>query len=88
MKLLKFLLIFCICSGYLLSTGSSDIAIKKLIKIEGEDNQIYRCMDLTTDNSHNIYITDASVLPSNIGESPQGTIMAFASEIMARHLKG
>ncbi|RKZ37665.1 MAG: hypothetical protein DRQ49_15845 [Gammaproteobacteria bacterium] len=36
----------------------------------------------------NIYITDASVLPSNIGESPQGTIMAFASEIMARHLKG
>jgi choline dehydrogenase-like flavoprotein len=34
----------------------------------------------------NLYITDASVLPSNIGESPQGTIMAFASEIMNRHL--
>lgn len=35
----------------------------------------------------NIFITDASVLPSNIGESPQGTIMAFASEIISRHLK-
>ena len=26
----------------------------------------------------NIHVTDASVLPSNIGESPQGTIMAIA----------
>jgi len=34
----------------------------------------------------NIILTDASVLPSNIGESPQGTIMAFASEIISRHL--
>lgn len=35
---------------------------------------------------HNIYITDASILPSNIGESPQGTIMAMAHEITSRHL--
>jgi len=34
----------------------------------------------------NIYITDASILPSNIGESPQGTIMAFASRIISGHL--
>ena len=32
----------------------------------------------------NLYCVDASVLPSNIGESPQGTIMAFAHEIMDR----
>lgn len=35
----------------------------------------------------NVLITDASMLPSNIGESPQGTIMAFVHEIMSRHLK-
>lgn len=34
----------------------------------------------------NVFITDASVLPTNIGESPQGTIMAFASEIMLKHI--
>lgn len=34
----------------------------------------------------NAFIVDASVLPTNIGESPQGTIMAFAHEIMLRHL--
>jgi len=34
----------------------------------------------------NILVTDASILPSNIGESPQGTIMAFAHEIIKRHL--
>jgi len=34
----------------------------------------------------NILVTDASVLPSNIGESPQGTIMAFAHEILRRHM--
>lgn len=32
----------------------------------------------------NVFITDASVLPTNIGESPQGTIMAFSSEITSR----
>lgn len=37
-------------------------------------------------NMKNILITDASMLPSNIGESPQGTIMAFAHEIMNRHI--
>jgi choline dehydrogenase-like flavoprotein len=36
----------------------------------------------------NIFICDASVLPTNIGESPQGTIMAFAYEIILRHLNG
>jgi choline dehydrogenase-like flavoprotein len=34
----------------------------------------------------NIFVADASILPSNIGESPQGTIMAFVHEIMRRHL--
>ncbi len=34
----------------------------------------------------NVLITDASILPTNIGESPQGTIMAFSSEIISRHL--
>jgi choline dehydrogenase-like flavoprotein len=34
----------------------------------------------------NVIIADASVLPSNIGESPQGTIMAFAHEISRRYL--
>lgn len=34
----------------------------------------------------NLHICDASILPTNIGESPQGTIMAFSHEIMARHL--
>lgn len=34
----------------------------------------------------NIFLCDASILPSNIGESPQGTIMAMAHEILTRHL--
>ncbi len=34
----------------------------------------------------NVLITDASILPTNIGESPQGTVMAFSSEIISRHL--
>ena len=34
----------------------------------------------------NIYITDASILPSSIGESPQGTIMALSHEILSRHI--
>jgi choline dehydrogenase-like flavoprotein len=34
----------------------------------------------------NILVADASILPSNIGESPQGTIMAFVHEIMRRHV--
>ena len=33
---------------------------------------------------NNLYCVDASILPSNIGESPQGTIMAFAHEIVNR----
>ncbi len=37
-------------------------------------------------NMKNILVTDASVLPSNMGTSPQGTIMAFVHEIMNRHL--
>ena len=36
--------------------------------------------------SNNIYITDASILPSNIGESPQGTIMALAHKILDEHI--
>ena len=38
--------------------------------------------------TNNLFICDASILPSNIGESPQGTIMALAHEIMTRHLSG
>ena len=34
----------------------------------------------------NLYICDASVLPSNIGESPQGTIMAFSHTIVNHYL--
>jgi len=34
----------------------------------------------------NLYLCDASVLPGATGISPQGTIMAFAHEIVARHL--
>lgn len=37
-------------------------------------------------NMNNILVTDASILPSNIGESPQETIMAFAHEIINRHI--
>jgi choline dehydrogenase-like flavoprotein len=34
----------------------------------------------------NLYVCDASILPSNIGESPQGTIMAFSHAIVDRYL--
>ena len=34
----------------------------------------------------NILVTDASMLPSNMGTSPQGTIMAFVHEIINRHI--
>ena len=37
-------------------------------------------------NMKNVFLADASILPSNIGESPQGTIMAFAHEVIGRHL--
>ncbi len=37
-------------------------------------------------NFKNIFIVDASVLPTNIGESPQGTIMAFSHEILKRFI--
>ncbi len=37
-------------------------------------------------NMKNVIVADASVLPSNVGESPQGTIMAVVHEIMNRHL--
>jgi choline dehydrogenase-like flavoprotein len=35
----------------------------------------------------NLHIMDASILPSNIGESPQGTIMAFAHELSERYIE-
>jgi choline dehydrogenase-like flavoprotein len=34
----------------------------------------------------NILVTDASILPSSIGKNPQGTIMAFAHEIINRQI--
>ncbi len=34
----------------------------------------------------NIWVTDASIIPDNIGESPQGTIMALSHLIMDQHL--
>ena len=36
-------------------------------------------------NFNNIYITDASILPGNTGESPQASIMAF-SKFVASNL--
>ena len=47
------------------------------------DNQFLNCQGRSR-NIHNLYIADASILPTNIGESPQGTIMAFSYEIMKR----
>ncbi len=38
-------------------------------------------------DKENILITDASILPSNIGESPQGTIMGLAAKIITEHLQ-
>ncbi len=35
----------------------------------------------------NLHVMDASILPSNIGESPQGTIMAFVHELVERYLE-
>lgn len=35
----------------------------------------------------NVMVCDASILPSSFGESPQGTIMAFAHEVMGRKLQ-
>jgi len=35
---------------------------------------------------NNLYVCDASILPTNIGESPQGTIMAFSHLIIDRYL--
>ncbi|MBF0106969.1 MAG: GMC family oxidoreductase [Deltaproteobacteria bacterium] len=35
----------------------------------------------------NIVLCDASIIPSCFGESPQGTIMAFAHEVMTRQIK-
>lgn len=35
----------------------------------------------------NLFIADASILPDNIGQSPQGTIMLFANEIANRFLE-
>jgi choline dehydrogenase-like flavoprotein len=37
-------------------------------------------------NMKNILLTDASILPSSIGKNPQGSIMAFAHEIINRHI--
>ena len=42
--------------------------------------------DGTLWNMKNILVTDASILPSNIGTSPQGTIMAFAHKIINSHI--
>ena len=35
----------------------------------------------------NLFISDASILPSNIGESPQGTIMIFANYIANKFIE-
>jgi choline dehydrogenase-like flavoprotein len=35
----------------------------------------------------NIYVSDASILPSNIGESPQGTIMIFSNYIADKFIE-
>lgn len=45
-------------------------------------------MDGRVRGTDNVFVTDASVLPTNVGESPQGTLMAFTHEIMRRRLGG
>ena len=35
-------------------------------------------------NFSNLHAVDASILPTNIGESPQATIMAFSHEVLKR----
>ena len=35
----------------------------------------------------NVLITDASILPTSIGQSPQETIMAMVHEVMRRHFE-
>jgi choline dehydrogenase-like flavoprotein len=57
--------------------GMSSIPMSK------HDNQFLNCEGRSR-SIPNLYITDASILPTNIGESPQGTIMAFSHEIMKR----
>lgn len=52
---------------------------------EKKDNSVVR-PDGVLWNMKNILVADASILPSNIGESPQGTIMAFVHELIQRHL--
>lgn len=37
-------------------------------------------------DTKNVFIADASILPTSIGQSPQGTIMVLVHEIMRRHL--
>jgi len=37
---------------------------------------------------NNVLVADASVLPTSLGVSPQMTVMAFAHEILERHLAG
>ena len=37
-------------------------------------------------NLDNLYVCDASILPSSTYESPQGTIMAVSHEILERYL--
>lgn len=38
-------------------------------------------------NTDNLFISDASILPTNIGESPQGTIMIFANYIAKKFIE-
>ena len=47
--------------------------------VVGSDGRLHNC--------RNALVCDASVLPSNIGESPQETIMAVAHEIIRRRLE-
>lgn len=48
-----------------------------------KNNNFLNC-DGRSRKLNNLYITDASILPTNVGESPQGTIMALSHEIMKR----
>lgn len=62
-------------SVHAMSSCSMGIADKQVCDINGRVR-----------GTKNLFICDASVLPSNIGESPQGTIMAFSHAIMDRYL--
>lgn len=61
------------------SMGSCPISNDHSKKVVNYDGRL--------DSIKNLYIADSSLIPSNIGESPQGTVMAFAHSIVENYIK-